>query len=60
MSGSADQVSTASQEMAATSEETGRATNEIAHAVGDVAQGAERQVRMVETARAAAEESPAR
>jgi len=56
MSGSAAQVSTASREMAATSDETGRATNEIAHAVGDVAQGAERQVRMVETAKHAAED----
>jgi methyl-accepting chemotaxis protein len=56
MSGSAEQVSVASREMASTSDETGRTTNEIAHALGDVAQGAERQVRMVETAKHAAEE----
>ena len=37
--------------MVASSEETGRATGEIAHAVGDVAQGAERQVLMVAAAR---------
>ena len=34
--------------MASTSEEAGRAVGEIASAVGEVAQGAERQVRMVE------------
>ena len=34
----------ASQQMAATSDETGRAVSEIAAAVGDVAHGAERQV----------------
>jgi methyl-accepting chemotaxis protein len=37
--------------MASTSEEAGRAVGEIANAVGDVAQGAERQVRMVESTR---------
>jgi methyl-accepting chemotaxis protein len=52
----ASTVSSSSHEMAATSEEAGKATSEIAHAVGDVAQGAERQVRMVEDARASAEE----
>jgi methyl-accepting chemotaxis protein len=46
-------VSSASSQMAATSEEAGRAVGEIAAAVTDVAQGAERQVRMVETTRAA-------
>jgi methyl-accepting chemotaxis protein len=46
-------LSAASQEMAATSEQAGRAVAEIAHAVSDVAQGAERQVRSVEQARAA-------
>jgi methyl-accepting chemotaxis protein len=56
VSGSADVVSTASQEMAATSEESGRATSEIAHAVSDVAQGAERQVQMVEQTKRTAEE----
>jgi methyl-accepting chemotaxis protein len=40
-------VSSASKEMATTSEETGRAVGEIARAVGDVAQGSERQVRAV-------------
>jgi len=50
-------VSTASQQMAATSEETGRAEGEIASAVGDVAQGAERQVRMVETTREAVQQA---
>src|SRR5450631_2854247 len=42
--------------MASTSKEAGRATGEIAHAVSDVAEGAERQVRMIEGARLAAEE----
>jgi methyl-accepting chemotaxis protein len=48
-------VSTASEEMAGTSDETGRAVHEIASAVGDVAQGTERQVRMVESVREAAQ-----
>src|SRR4051812_30019982 len=51
VSDGAGTVSTASAQMAATSEETGRAVGQIAEAVGDVAQGAERQVRMTETAR---------
>ena len=50
-------VSAASQQMASTSEEAGRAVGEIAHAVADVAEGAERQVRMVEEARSSAEET---
>jgi methyl-accepting chemotaxis protein len=50
-------VSSSSQQMASTSEEAGRAVAEIADAVGEVAQGAERQVRMVESARAAARET---
>ena len=37
-------MSAASEEMASTSDETGRAVGEIANAVGDGAQGAERQV----------------
>ena len=56
VAGSANQVSSASQEMAATSEESGRATGEIAHAVGDIASGAERQVRMAELAKQSADE----
>jgi methyl-accepting chemotaxis protein len=51
VSASAGTVASASQQMASTSEEAGRAVTEIASAVSDVAQGAERQVRMVETAR---------
>ncbi|ADB49429.1 methyl-accepting chemotaxis protein [Conexibacter woesei] len=47
------QVSSASQQMAATSEEAGRAVNEIAGAIADVAQGAERQVTTVGTTRQA-------
>jgi methyl-accepting chemotaxis protein len=47
-------VANASLAMKATSEDAGRAVAEIASAVGDVAQGAERQVRMVESAQAAA------
>jgi methyl-accepting chemotaxis protein len=54
---SAGTVAASSQEMASTSEEAGRAVGEIASAVSDVAQGAERQVRMVETARDSAVET---
>jgi methyl-accepting chemotaxis protein len=43
--------------MAATSEEAGSAVGEIAAAVADVAQGAERQVRMVESTRHAIQEA---
>jgi len=50
-------VSSASGQMASTSEETGRAVGEIASAVGDVAQGTERQVRMVESVRGAAQDA---
>jgi methyl-accepting chemotaxis protein len=50
-------VASASQEMASTSEEAGRAVGEIASAVTDVAQGAERQVRMVESTRQAVQEA---
>jgi methyl-accepting chemotaxis protein len=46
-------LSAASQQMASTSDEAGRAVAEIANAVGDVASGAERQVRMVESTREA-------
>jgi methyl-accepting chemotaxis protein len=41
----ASTLSAASQQMATTSEEAGRAVAEIASAVSDVAQGAERQAR---------------
>ena len=50
-------LSAASQQMASTSDEAGRAVGEIAEAVSDVASGAERQVRMVDEARNAAEET---
>jgi methyl-accepting chemotaxis protein len=49
----AGSVATSSRQMAATSDEAGRAVGEIASAVTDVAQGAERQVRMVESTRGA-------
>jgi len=49
-------VELASQQMSCTSEEAGRATGEIAQTIGNVAEGAERQVRLVEAARCAAEE----
>jgi methyl-accepting chemotaxis protein len=51
----AGSISSASQEMATTSDEASRAVEEIAHAVGDLAQGAERQVRSAEAARVAVE-----
>jgi len=44
-------VSGAAQQMASTSQEAGRAVEEIANAVGEVAAGAQRQVDDVETAR---------
>jgi methyl-accepting chemotaxis protein len=47
---SAGEVSVASQQMADTSNEAGRAVGEIANAVAEVAQGTERQVRMVASA----------
>ena len=50
----------ASQQMAATSEEAGKAVGEIAAAVGDVAQGAERQVRGVDSVRASGRPGRAR
>ena len=50
-------VSAASQQMASTSQEAGRAVGEIASAVGDVSQGAERQVRMVESTRSAVKQA---
>jgi methyl-accepting chemotaxis protein len=53
----ASTVASASQQMASTSEEAGRAVGEIAGAVTDVAHGAERQVRMVESTRGAVQEA---
>jgi methyl-accepting chemotaxis protein len=53
---SAASVSSASGEMASTADETGRVVGEIASAMGDVAVGAERQVRMVESTRGAVQE----
>jgi methyl-accepting chemotaxis protein len=53
----AGSLSSTSQQMAATAEETGNAVGEIASAVNDVAQGAERQVRMVESTRHAIQEA---
>jgi methyl-accepting chemotaxis protein len=50
---SAESLSSASQQMAGTSDEAGRAVGEIAAAVSDVAHGAERQVRLVESTRGA-------
>ncbi|MBJ7331183.1 MAG: MCP four helix bundle domain-containing protein [Solirubrobacteraceae bacterium] len=44
VAGTATTLSAASQQMASTSEETGRAVSEIANAVGEVAAGAQRQV----------------
>jgi methyl-accepting chemotaxis protein len=45
-------VASASQQMASTSEEAGKAVGEIASALADVAQGAERQARTVESVQA--------
>jgi len=50
---SSTQLSSASQQMAATSEEAGRAVGEIANAIAEVAQGAERQVATVGSTREA-------
>jgi methyl-accepting chemotaxis protein len=49
-------VSAASQQMAQTSDEAGRAVGEIATAVGEAALGAERQVRSIADARRIADE----
>jgi methyl-accepting chemotaxis protein len=56
VSDTAGALSASSEEMASTSEEAGKAVGEIASAVSDVAQGAERQVRVVQSAREATEE----
>ncbi|MGD1056389.1 MAG: methyl-accepting chemotaxis protein [Solirubrobacteraceae bacterium] len=49
-------MSSASLQMATNSQDAGRAVGEIAHAVGDVAAGAERQVSSVESVRMVIEE----
>jgi methyl-accepting chemotaxis protein len=56
ISNAATGLSAASEQMASTSEEAGRAVGEIANAVSEVATGAERQVRIVESARGVAQE----
>jgi methyl-accepting chemotaxis protein len=56
ISQSSESLSLASTEMAATSEETGRAIQEIASAVNNVALGAEQQVQSVDDARRVADE----
>ncbi|HWH96055.1 MAG TPA: methyl-accepting chemotaxis protein [Baekduia sp.] len=56
VAGTATTVSSASQQMAATSQEAGRAVGEIANAMGEVASGAQRQVDGIETARRLGEE----
>ena len=48
-------VNAAAAQMAQTSEEAGRAVNEIATAIGGIAEGAERQVKMVTDAQGASE-----
>ena len=55
VSTTATALSASSVQMATSSQEAGRAVGEIASAVSDVAQGAERQVRVVESARDAAQ-----
>ncbi|WP_205696267.1 methyl-accepting chemotaxis protein [Conexibacter sp. SYSU D00693] len=56
VSNAAQSVSAGSQQMAATSEQTGRAVGEIAHAISDVATGAQRQVETIAGVRRSAEE----
>ncbi len=48
-------LSSASHDMASTSDQAGRAADEISSAIGEVANGAERQVAMVDSARRTAE-----
>jgi methyl-accepting chemotaxis protein len=55
VTGTAGTLSAASQQMASTSEEAGRAIGEVACAVSEVASGAERQARSVQSARSVAE-----
>ena len=56
LTAAAGSVGSASEQMASTSEESGRATGEIAHAIETVAEGAEQQVAMVDAARRSSEE----
>jgi methyl-accepting chemotaxis protein len=56
VAGTAGAVSAASQEMASTSDEAGRAVGEIATAIGEAAAGAERQVQTIGEARRIADE----
>jgi methyl-accepting chemotaxis protein len=51
VAGSATTVASASQQMAATSDDTGRAVGDIASAVMNIAQGAERQLDSVQSTR---------
>ena len=53
---SASTLSAASQQMATTSDEAGRAVSEIANAISEVATGAQRQVQSVESARVTSEQ----
>ena len=59
LQGASSTLAGASQQMASSSSEAGRATGEIAGAVAGVAQGAERQVRALQSARRVAEEMAA-
>jgi methyl-accepting chemotaxis protein len=59
LGGAAGSLGAASEQMATTSVETGRAVDEIAQAVIDVAEGAERQVRVVESAKESTAETAA-
>jgi methyl-accepting chemotaxis protein len=56
VAGTAGAVSTASEQMATTSDDAGRAISEIADSVGDAAAGAEVQVRAIADARRLADE----
>ena len=55
----ANTMGTSSQQMASSSDEAGRAFGEISRAVSDVAEGAARQVRMVEQTRLTTQETSA-
>jgi len=57
ISQAAGRVAVASKDMADTSTEAGRAVDEIANAMGEVATGAERQVQLVDDARRSSTES---
>ncbi|MCW2983640.1 MAG: methyl-accepting chemotaxis protein, partial [Conexibacter sp.] len=56
VAGTASAVSSASQQMATTSDEAGRAVGEIAGAIGEAAAGAERQVASIAEARRIADD----